>query len=113
MHYNYKSLCNKPLLQKLESKTIVELIADETKMMVFKSLNDFGPQDMLNMFTKNSQLSKRNLRNTTTDLRLPLRKSTAVQKSFSYRGAKMWNSLSTECKETRSLRVFKSLLKYF
>ena len=102
---------SKPLLQKLEWKTIVELIANETKMMVFKSLNDFGPQYMLNMFTKNSQLSERNLRNTTTDLRLPLRKSTAGQKSFSYRGAKMWNSLSTECKETRSLRVFKSLLK--
>ena len=102
---------SKPLLQKLEWKTIVELIADETKMMGFKSLNDFGPQYMLNMFTKNSQLNERTLRNTTTDLRLPLRKSTAGQKSFSYRGAKLWNSLSTECKETRSLRVFKSLLK--
>ena len=102
---------SKPLLQKLEWKTIVELIANETKMMVFKSLNDFGTQYILNMFTKNSQLSERNLRNTTTDLRLPLRKSTAGHKSFSYRAAKMWNSLSTECKETRSLRVFKSLLK--
>ena len=102
---------SKPLLQKLEWKAIVELIADETKMMVFKSLNDFGSQYMHNMFTKNSQLSECNLRNTTTDLRLPLRKSTAGQKSFSYRGAKMWNSLSTECKEIRSLHVFKSLLK--
>ena len=87
---------SKPLLQMLEWKTIVELIADETKMMVCKSLNDFRPQYMVNMFTNNSQLSERNLRNTTTDLRLPLRKSTAGQKSFSYRGAKMWNSLSTE-----------------
>ena len=89
----------------------IRLFYDETKMMVFKSLNDFGPQYMHSMFTKNSQLSECNLRNTTTDLRLPLRKSTAGQKSLSYRGAKMWNSLSTECKETRSLRVFKSLLK--
>ena len=68
-------------------------------MMVFKSLNDFGPQYMHNMFTKNSQFSERNLRNTTTDLRLPSRKSTTGQKRFSYRGAKMWNSLSTECVE--------------
>ena len=72
---------SKPLLQKLEWKTIVELIADETEMMVFKSLNDFGPQYMHNMFTKNSQLSERNLRNTATDLRLPLRKSTAGRKA--------------------------------
>ena len=102
---------SKPLLQKLEWKTILDFIGDETKMMVFKSLNDFGPQYMYNMFTKNSNLSERNLRNTTTDLRLPLRKSTAGQKRFSYRGAKMWNSLSTECKESKSLRAFKSLLK--
>ena len=39
---------------------------------------------MLNMFTKNSQLSERNLRNTTTDLRLPLRKSTAGRKKASH-----------------------------
>ena len=102
---------SKPLLQKLDWKTIVELIADETKMIVFKSLNDSGPQYMHNMFTKNSQLSERNLRNTTTDLRFPQKKSTAGQKSFSYRGAKTWNSLSNECKETRSLRVIKSLLR--
>ena len=72
---------SKPLLQKHEWKTIVELIANETKMMVFKSLNDFGPQYMHNMCTKNSQLSERNLRNTTTDLRLPLRHSTAGRKA--------------------------------
>ena len=44
-------------------------------------------------------------------LRLPLRKSTVGQKGFSYRGTKVWNSLSTECKEARSLRVYKSFLK--
>ena len=31
---------SKPLLQKLEWKTMLDLIGDETKMMVFKSLND-------------------------------------------------------------------------
>ena len=102
---------SKPLLQKLEWKCIEELISDETKLTVFKSLNDLGPNYMYKMFTKNSHLTERNLRNTTTDLRLPWRKSTVGQKSFSYRGAKVWNSLSTECKETTSLQVFKSFLK--
>ena len=32
---------NKPLVQILGWKTIEELIADEAKMMVFKSVNDF------------------------------------------------------------------------
>ena len=98
---------SKPLLHKLEWKSIEELIADETKMTVFTSLTDFGPKYVYKMFTKNSRFTERNLRNTTTDLMLPLRKSSVGQKSFSYRGAKLWNSLLTECKETRSLQVFK------
>ena len=102
---------SKPLFLKLEWKSIEELISDETKMMVFKPFNDFGPKYMYKMFTKNSHFTERNLRNTTTDLRLPLRKSTVGQKSFSCRGAKVLNSLSTECKETESLHVFKSFLK--
>ena len=80
-------------------------------MMVFKSLNDFGPKYMYKMFTKNSHLTERNLLSTTTDFKLPLRKSTEGHKSFSYRGTKVWNSLSTECKETRSLQAFKSFSK--
>ena len=86
--------------------TIEDLIAYETQMTVFKSLNDFGPQCMYEMLSKTSQVTECSLPNTATDLRLPLRKSAIGQKSFSYRGAKMWNSLSTECKEAPSLWGF-------
>ena len=75
----------KPLFHKIGWKSIEELLADETKLMVFKSLNDLGPKYMYNMFTKNSHFTKRNLRHSTTYLRLPLRKSTVGQKSFLYR----------------------------
>ena len=57
-------------------ESIEERIADETKMMVFKSLTDLGPKYMYNMFSKDSHFTERDLRNTTTDLRRPLRKST-------------------------------------
>ena len=43
---------SKHLLHKLGWKSIEELIADETKIMAFKSLNDLGPKYMHNMFTK-------------------------------------------------------------
>ena len=66
-----------------------ELIADETKMMVLKSLDDFGAQYMYEMFTKTRHFIERNLRKTITNFRLPLRKSTVGQKNFSYRGAKV------------------------
>ena len=67
-------LRSKPCCINLNEKSIQELIADETKMMVFKSINDFGPTYIYKMFTRNSHLTERILRNTTTDLRLPLRK---------------------------------------
>ena len=104
---------SKPLLHKLGWKSIEERIGDETKLKVFKSLNYVGPKYMYKMLIKSSPFTERNLRHTTTDLRRPLRKSTVGQESFSNRGAKVWNSLSTECKETRLLHIFMSCLKYF
>ena len=99
-----------PLFQILGWKTIEELIAEEAKMMVFKSVNDFGPHYMQKMFTRNPHFSERLLRNTANDLKLSLRKSIVGQNRFSYLGARVWNVLSTECKESRSLEVFKSFL---
>ena len=52
------------------------------KTMVFKSLNEFGPKYMHKIFTKNSHFTERNLRSTSTELRLPLRKSAVGQKNF-------------------------------
>ena len=54
---------SKPLLHKLELKSIQELIADETKMIVLTSINDFGPKYMHKMFTRNSHFIERILRN--------------------------------------------------
>ena len=48
---------------------------------------------MRNLFTKYSDDRERSLRSTETDLRLPLLKTADGQKAFSYRGAKLWNSL--------------------
>ena len=43
---------SKPLLHRLEWKSIEELIADEVKIIVFKSFNDFGSKYVNKMFTK-------------------------------------------------------------
>ena len=59
---------------------------------------------------RNSQLTERGLRTTATDLRIPKRKSNVGQKSFPYRGVKVWNSLPTDCKQISSLGKFKSVL---
>ena len=49
-----------------------------------------------------------NLQNTVTDLRLPNKKPTNGQKCFSsYRGAKLWNNLTAESKQTSTLSKIK------
>ena len=75
--------------------------------MVCKSVNGFAPQYMSNLFTRNSARSSRSLRNTKTDLRLPKKTYANGQKSFWYRGAKLWNSLPAETKQATSIAVFK------
>ena len=50
-------------------------------------------------------------RNTNTDLRIPSFTTSYGQRSFSYRGVTVWNTLSTEIKNAPSLATFKHLLK--
>ena len=101
---------SRPLIEGLGWKTVEELIKNESETMVFKSLNGLAPQYLWGLFTKNSQCSSYSLRNTETDLRLPAKETANGQKCFSYRGAKLWNSLSAESKQVFSLSSFKRTL---
>ena len=103
---------SRPLIERLGWKTIEQLISNESKTMVFKSLNDLAPQYLSSLFKRNSQCSTRCLRNTETDLRLPKKTSGNGQKCFSFRCAKLWNSLSAESKQASSLNNFKASLKH-
>ena len=102
---------SRPFIAELGWQTIEELIDYESKIMVFKSLNDLAPQYLCNLFLKNSACSFHNLWNTETDLRLAKKKSANGQKCFSYRGAKIWNSLPAESKTASSLTGFKKTVK--
>ena len=73
---------SRPLIADLGWKTIEELIGNETKTMVFKSLNDLAPQYLCNLFTKNSACSSRSLQIIETDLWLPKKSSTNGQNSM-------------------------------
>ena len=99
---------SRPLIERLGWKIIEQLISNESKTMVFKSLNDLAPQYLSSLFKRNSQCSTRCLRNTETDLRLPKKTSANGQKCFSFMGAKLWNSLSAESKQASSLNSFKT-----
>ena len=95
------------LIEKLGWKTINELIDIESKTTVFKSLNELAPPYLRSLFRKNSQSTSYRLRNTSTDLRLPKKGTENGKKCFSFRGVKLWNSLSANCKQAASLSTFK------
>ena len=71
-----------PLIKSLSWQTIEELISSETNFIVFKTLNGLAPQYLTNLFTRNSQSSFHTLRNTSTDLKLPLMKTGNGQNVF-------------------------------
>ena len=96
-----------PISRKLGWPTINELIESETLKMVYKSVHDQAPTYLADMFDKLSDLDKRELRNTKTDLAVPHCKSAFGQKCFSYKGAKLWNDLSTKVKSSKTYEVFK------
>ena len=87
------------------------MIKIETACMVYKSINDLAPDYLSKMFTKNSTYSMKNLRNTATDLQVPLMKTCNGQRAFLYRGAGVWNRLGSEVKQASSLKAFKNALK--
>ena len=101
---------SRPLIKGLGWKTVEELASGESKTMVFKSLNELAPQYLCDLFTRNSSCSSYSLRDTGTNLRLPMKRSANGQRCFSYRGAKLWNSLSAESKQATSLYGFKKTI---
>ena len=97
-------------MRKLGYKTIEELIAHESELMVFNSIHGLALQYTRGLFTKISKLTSQNLRNIATDLWLPEKGSSNGMKPFSYRGGKTWRSLPTICKQAIATCNFKSYL---
>ena len=84
-----------PLIGSLGLLTIRELIDFETSKMVYESLNALVPNYLRNLFQKVSEATNCQLRNSKTNLsRLPLLR-TSGQKSFAYRGTKVWSDIDS------------------
>ena len=89
---------SQPLLEKLGWQPIKELINIKTAMMVYRSMNNEAPSYLTSLLERLSQNTVRELRNTKTDFKLSLLKTSSGQKCFSYRGARLWNNLSADAK---------------
>ena len=99
------------LIQSLKWPTVCDIIRGETATTVYKSLNGLVPEYLSSFFEKRSTRNVRELRNTETDLSIPLRKTNNGQRAISFRGPKLWNSLELDVKQAPSLATFKGRIK--
>ncbi|XP_048580104.1 uncharacterized protein LOC116603374 isoform X1 [Nematostella vectensis] len=73
---------------------------------MFKVLHDMAPNCLTDLFSLKKNITNYNLRGSSTSLQLPLPKTEFMKKSFSYDGAKLWNSLPEASRDCTSLSSF-------
>ena len=91
------------LLQQPGWKDLITQRQIQVALMVFKALNDLAPDYLSSMFTK---------RRTSGYVFKGLSRTNNLKKSFSYRGATLWNSLPYNLRQEKSLYRFKQLLNF-
>ena len=74
------------LIKRLKWPTISDIIQNETATIMYKSTNGLAPEYLSKLFIKNSAQNTLWLRNTETDLRVPLFKTSNGQKCISFVG---------------------------
>ena len=71
-----------------------------------KTLNKLGPESLSSLFTYKNEIINYKLRNVSSGLCLPKPRTNSMKKSFMYNGAKLWNSIPNEIRESKSLSCF-------
>ena len=76
--------------------------------MLYKTLNNIGPESLTKLFHCKNETTKYNLRNISGSLCLPQPRTNSMKNSFMYDGAKLWNSIPKEIRESKSLSCFQN-----
>ena len=74
--------------------------------MVYKSINDLALMYLSNISSRNSIQDSVYLRNSETDLKVPLFKTANGQNWFAYLEAHLWNSLESKVKKAPFVLAF-------
>ena len=78
---------------------------------MYNILNNGTAPCLRQFFSAQSDINNNyNLRNYDSDLSIPKPKKEFLKRSFRYRGAVLWNSLSYEAKTAQSIYSFKGLI---
>jgi hypothetical protein len=76
--------------------------------MMYKLLNNMGPQSLTNLFTYKGEMTSYNLRNVSSALCLPQPRILIIWKSFMYDESFFWNSIPKDYKQSKSLSCLSS-----
>ena len=68
---------------------------------MYKVLNGLAPKSLNDLFVSKSDITEYDPRGSYTSLQLPHPKTEKLKKSFSFCGAKLWNSLPTDLRNAR------------
>ena len=98
-----------PALKELKWLNVIDQLYLRDAVLVFKSLNKLTPPSLTEKFQRNSQIHTRTTRKM-NDLHLPLCRLVTGQRTFNFRGAKLWNSLLPEIKSQATVKSFKRKL---
>ena len=99
-----------PILKQLQWLPIVKQLEVRDAIMVFKCLNGLAPPYLCQKFKTRSEVHNCNTRNRDR-LHIPLCRTAAGQRSFTFRGQRLWNSLPDEFQSITNLDVFKVKIK--
>ena len=98
-------------LAELNWKTLSERRAQFVASQMYKITHDLVPKLLSNIFHVTPSSRHYNLRGSSTKLCLPQLTTDYLKESISYRGAKLWNSLSDDIRSKESLVAFKTSIR--
>ena len=78
------------------------------KTFMYKTVNNMVPSYLSGKFTSTSMIHEHSLRGSNHKLFVPRPLTESLKKSFSYRGATLWNDIPVELTRVQSLAEFKS-----
>ena len=84
-----------PLLRELNWLSIDQLLFFRATVMTYKCMNHLAPSYLSSKFVKRSDIHNRRTRNREA-LQIPFFRSASGQRSFAFRGARLWNNISPE-----------------
>ena len=73
---------------------------------IYKVLNDLAPSSLATLCVRKRNITDYDLRGSSTSLQLPFAKTENLKNNFCYYGAKLWNSLPADMRDSDTLPKF-------